>query len=215
MLLSTGASARSTDAVAARFRAGDAVVARNINPVGHTRLPRYIKGKRGVIRADHGVFTFPDTTAHGQGHKPQHLYSVRFMAQELWGDEASPRDSVFIDLFDDYMDADPAAASGAAGDEPAGAQVRPLGSRTSRRRAARPERSGGARKKPRKARRPGVRVQKATAKSQAAAPARASRKAATAKKKKSIRKRAPAAKAPRARVSKPARVKKKARAARS
>jgi hypothetical protein len=213
MLLSTGASARSTDVVAARFRAGDAVVARNINPVGHTRLPRYIKGKRGVIRADHGVFTFPDTAAHRQGHKPQHLYSVRFMAQELWGDAASPRDSVYIDLFDDYMDADP-AASDAATDAPAGAQVRPLGSRASRR-SARPERDGGARKKPRKARRPGVRVQKAAAKSQATAPARAGRKAAAIKKKKAVKKRRSAAKAPRARVVKPARAKKKARAARS
>jgi nitrile hydratase subunit beta len=50
-LLATGASARLPDAVAPRFRPGDAVIARNLNPVGHTRVPRYIKGRRGTIRA--------------------------------------------------------------------------------------------------------------------------------------------------------------------
>lgn len=108
-LLSTGASARVADAVPSRFKAGDSVLARNINPVGHTRLPRYVRGKRGSIHADHGVFSFPDTTAHGLGHKAQHLYSVRFDARELWGEQASARDTVYIDLFDDYIDLDPVA----------------------------------------------------------------------------------------------------------
>lgn len=110
-LLSTGASARVAEVVVPRFKAGDAVLARNMNPVGHTRLPRYIRGKHGVIRSDHGVFSFPDTAAHGLGHKAQHLYSVRFGAQELWGEVASERDSVYIDLFDDYLDRGAAAAA--------------------------------------------------------------------------------------------------------
>lgn len=103
-LIRTGASARMAEAVAPRFRPGDAVLARNLHPIGHTRLPRYVRGRRGVIRADHGVFAFPDTTAHGRGHKPQHVYSVRFEARELWGESAGGRDAVFIDLFDDYLD---------------------------------------------------------------------------------------------------------------
>jgi nitrile hydratase len=60
------------------FKVGDHVVARNFNPEHHTRLPRYARGKRGVIRYDHGVFVFPDTHAHGQGGKPQHVYTVAF-----------------------------------------------------------------------------------------------------------------------------------------
>lgn len=112
-LLSMGASARVAQVVAPRFKAGDAVLARNINPIGHTRLPRYIRGKHGVIRSDHGVFLFPDTAAHGLGHKAQHLYSVRFGAQELWGEAASERDSVYIDLFDDYLDRGAAAVAAA------------------------------------------------------------------------------------------------------
>ena len=90
--------------VRARFAIGDRVVAKNIHPLGHTRLPRYARGKRGVIDRDYGVHVFPDTHAAGQGKKPQHVYSVKFTAQELWGPDASARDVIHIDLWDDYLD---------------------------------------------------------------------------------------------------------------
>jgi len=104
-VVSTGASARVDVHVAPRFRAGDRVRIRNINPVTHTRLPGYVRGKVGTVEQDYGVFVFPDTHAHGKGDKPQHCYSVRFTARELWGAAASDRDTLRIDLFDDYMDA--------------------------------------------------------------------------------------------------------------
>ena len=97
-------AARMDDDVPAKFKAGDGVVARNINPMGHTRLPRYARGRHGVIDRDHGVFIFPDAHAAGLGKQPQHCYSVRFTARELWGAEASARDSVYIDLFEPYLD---------------------------------------------------------------------------------------------------------------
>ena len=75
-----------------------------MNPLGHTRLPRYARGKKGAVVRCHGIFVFPDTNAHFLGEQPQHLYSVRFAAQELWGEDASPRDSVYIDLWDSYLD---------------------------------------------------------------------------------------------------------------
>ena len=87
-----------------RFKAGDAIIARNLNPLHHTRLPRYLRGRRGVVELDHGIFLLPDTNAHGGPDSPQHVYSVRFSARELWGEEAPARDSLYIDLFDDYMD---------------------------------------------------------------------------------------------------------------
>jgi nitrile hydratase subunit beta len=90
--------------VAAHFQAGQRVRARKVNPVGHTRLPRYARGKMGTIERDCGVFVFPDTNAHGLGEKPQHVYSVRFAARELWGDEASQRDAVYVDMWDDYLE---------------------------------------------------------------------------------------------------------------
>ncbi len=103
-VLLKGGPARLPDKVPPRFTAGDRVVARNINPVGHTRLPRYARGRRGVIDRDHGVFIFPDTNAMGQGPKPQHLYSVRFSGRELWGPQGSERDAVYVDLWDDHLD---------------------------------------------------------------------------------------------------------------
>jgi nitrile hydratase beta subunit len=88
----------------ARFAKGDLVRARNLNPTGHTRLPRYVRGKRGVIARDWGVFVFPDTNAHHAGTKPQHCYSVRFEARELWGKSAQSRERVLVDLWEDYLE---------------------------------------------------------------------------------------------------------------
>jgi nitrile hydratase len=96
--------ARLDDNVPPKFKPGDPVVTRNIHPVGHTRLPRYARGRRGVIDRDHGVFTFADTNAMSRDKKPQHLYSVRFAARELWGPDASARDSVYVLLWDDHLD---------------------------------------------------------------------------------------------------------------
>lgn len=98
-------AARVDEEVPAKFKAGDRVVARNSNPEGHTRLPRYARGRAGVIDRDHGVFIFADTHASGLGKRPQHVYSVRFGARELWGAQASPRDSVYVDLWDDHLEA--------------------------------------------------------------------------------------------------------------
>ena len=103
-VLTKGRGFRLPDGVPPRFKPGDRVVARNMQPTGHTRLPRYARGRRGVIDRDHGVFIFADANAIGQGPKPQHLYSVRFAARELWGPDASPRDAVYVDLWDDHLD---------------------------------------------------------------------------------------------------------------
>jgi nitrile hydratase subunit beta len=88
-----------------RFQIADAVRARVINPTHHTRLPRYARGKTGVIEMTHGEWIFPDANVLGLGKIKQHLYTVRFPACELWGDGANPRDTVCVELWDDYLDA--------------------------------------------------------------------------------------------------------------
>jgi nitrile hydratase len=87
-----------------QFQVGQSVRARNLSPTGHTRLPRYARGKLGIITIDHGVYLFPDTNAHFQGEKRQHVYSVRFTARELWGANAASRDFVHLDMWDDYLE---------------------------------------------------------------------------------------------------------------
>jgi len=91
----------------ARFKAGDHVVTRHDAPVGHTRLPRYARGKHGVIARSHGSYIFPDTNAHDGGYQSHPLYSVRFHAAELWGGSAESRAPVHIDLWERYLEAAP------------------------------------------------------------------------------------------------------------
>jgi nitrile hydratase subunit beta len=95
---------RGSKSPRARYAKGDRVRARNLNPAGHTRLPRYVRGKAGVIARDWGVFVFPDTNAHHAGTKPQHCYSVSFDARELWGKSTSSRERLYIDLWEDYLE---------------------------------------------------------------------------------------------------------------
>ncbi len=87
-----------------RYSIGDRVRARKMNPIGHTRLPRYARGRTGVVEIDRGVQNFPDTSVYGRGDNPQHVYAVRFAARELWGEEASERDSVHLDLWENYLE---------------------------------------------------------------------------------------------------------------
>lgn len=103
-LLRNRINARRDEKVPSKFKAGDRVVARNINPAGHTRLPRYARGRCGEIDRDYGVFIFPDSSAMSRDPKPQHLYGVRFAARELWGSGVSARDSVYVNLWDDHLD---------------------------------------------------------------------------------------------------------------
>jgi nitrile hydratase len=89
--------------VPARFRVGDAVLTSSSEPTGHTRLPRYVRGRQGVVTADHGVWIFADAAGNDLGDAPQHVYTVRFEAAELWGDAADRHFPVYVDLWDDHL----------------------------------------------------------------------------------------------------------------
>jgi nitrile hydratase len=91
-----------------RFKAGDRVRTRNINPETHTRLPRYARDKVGVVEAERGCCIYPDTVAIGEGENPQWLYTVVFSGQELWGPDSDPATKVSIEAFEPYLEAEPA-----------------------------------------------------------------------------------------------------------
>ncbi|MDT5102491.1 MAG: nitrile hydratase subunit beta [Mycobacterium sp.] len=88
----------------ALYAVGDPVVTRNMNPLTHTRLPRYARAKRGIVERVHGVQVFADANASGRGEAPQWLYTVRFTGVELWGDDADPALVTSIDAWESYLE---------------------------------------------------------------------------------------------------------------
>ena len=88
----------------ARYHVGDMVRTKNMHPTGHTRLPRYARGRIGVIEEVAGTFVFPDDNAHGKGENPQWLYRVVFDGSELWGADAEAGLQVSIDAWESYLE---------------------------------------------------------------------------------------------------------------
>jgi nitrile hydratase len=101
--LSRGSFGRTSQS-APRFKIGDRVRTKNIHPPTHTRLPRYARGRVGVIEANRGCHVFPDSTAVRAGENPQWLYTVLFEGPELWGEECDPTLKVSIEAFEPYLD---------------------------------------------------------------------------------------------------------------
>jgi nitrile hydratase len=102
--LTRGSYGRAPQAPA-RFKAGDRVRTLNINPMTHTRLPRYARGHVGAIECVRGCHVFPDSVAIGQGENPQWLYTLLFEGRELWGEGADPNLKVSIEAFEPYLEA--------------------------------------------------------------------------------------------------------------
>ena len=101
--LSKGSPVTMESTTAPRFKSGDRVRAINQHPIGHTREPRYVRGHVGVIHEHHGAHVFPDRNAAGT-REGRHLYSVRFEAVELWGESATGKSAVYVDLWEDYLE---------------------------------------------------------------------------------------------------------------
>ncbi|MDG3575836.1 nitrile hydratase subunit beta [Rhizobium sp. YJ-22] len=87
-----------------RFAPGARVRTRNFHPAGHTRLPRYARGKIGTVETVQGSFVFPDDNAHGKGENPQWVYTVVFDAAEIWGESAAPGLTISIDAWESYLE---------------------------------------------------------------------------------------------------------------
>lgn len=86
-----------------RFGVGERVRVRDWHPAGHTRCPRYVRGKTGtVVRLD-GVYSVPDIEAHGPARRQEPTYSVRFDAAQLWHDGQDDV-TVHVDLWESYLE---------------------------------------------------------------------------------------------------------------
>jgi nitrile hydratase subunit beta len=97
-------NAMREDTQGPRFAINTRVRARNVNPVGHTRLPRYVRDKVGTIERHRGAYDFPDTDEYKLGANPNQVYSVRFAGRDLWGEDASAKDFIHLDLWERYLE---------------------------------------------------------------------------------------------------------------
>jgi len=102
--LARGSPTERPAAHPARFAVGDRVRTANEHPAGHTRVPRYARGRVGRIAQVRGVHVFPETSAHGLGECPQWLYTVAFDGRELWGRAADPSLTVSIDAWESTLE---------------------------------------------------------------------------------------------------------------
>jgi nitrile hydratase beta subunit len=102
-VLAKGGPSEREVSTPARFKTGDAVRTRQMNPATHTRLPRYCRDKRGTVVGVRGAHVFPDKNALGLGDQPQWLYTVEFDAKELWGPDTTAS-SVCVDCWESYLE---------------------------------------------------------------------------------------------------------------
>jgi nitrile hydratase subunit beta len=65
------------DTAKPRFSNGDRVLVRQFHPPWHTRCPRYLRGKVGVVIQVDGVSPLPDAEVRGFV-RPEPVYSVQF-----------------------------------------------------------------------------------------------------------------------------------------
>lgn len=85
-----------------KFSIGERVRTTRIVRAGHTRLPAYARDKVGTVIRLHDGWVLPDTSAHGLGENPVHLYTVQFDGTALWGG-GDPNIKVSLDLFEPYL----------------------------------------------------------------------------------------------------------------
>jgi len=95
-------SLRQVDA-APTFAVGDQVRAKDVEPKGHTRLPRYARGRTGVVDVVQPAHLLPDTHAHFLGENPQHVYTVRFDSRELFGPDAEDF-GLTVEMHESYLE---------------------------------------------------------------------------------------------------------------
>jgi len=89
------------------FEVGARVRTRAQRRGGHTRLPGYLQRKSGVVARVLGAFALSDERAAGAGiARNDSVYTVVFMARDLWGPQVAAGDTIAADLFEAYLEPD-------------------------------------------------------------------------------------------------------------
>jgi len=87
-----------------RHQPGDRVRVKNMHPAGHTRCPRYVRGRNGTVVRVEGTFNLDDVTAHGGEPRKEPVYVVRFDARDLWGSDSDADHALYIEMWESYLE---------------------------------------------------------------------------------------------------------------
>ena len=90
----------------ARFGTGDRVHVLRMYPLGHVRIPWYIRGKSGVVERLCGAYPNPEELAyHRSGLPAKPLYRVRFRQRDVWPDyRGSAADTVDVEVYEHWLE---------------------------------------------------------------------------------------------------------------
>ena len=70
---------------------------------GHTRLPRYVRGRPGSSMPIAASISCPMPAPRAQ-ERAEPLYTVAFRAADLWPEASASRDRIFLDLWESYLE---------------------------------------------------------------------------------------------------------------
>lgn len=89
------------------FAAGDAVVVADRQPIGHYRVPTYLRGKRAIVETVIEPIAV-DNEEEGYGRNAggrRHYYRLNVPLSEIWpGYEGSARDALLIEVFESWLE---------------------------------------------------------------------------------------------------------------
>lgn len=89
------------------FPPGQAVRVKTHSPIGHYRVPIYLRGKTGVVqRVLEPMQLDNEREGYGQnGGDKRHYYRVTFPMRKLWSDYAGPaHDTLNIEVFEHWLE---------------------------------------------------------------------------------------------------------------
>jgi len=89
------------------FHAGDRVRVLTREPIGHYRVPRYLRGKTGVVKTviePAGIDNEEEGYGRNAGNR-RHYYRIAFPMTAIWPDYVgSPRDGLFIEVYETWLE---------------------------------------------------------------------------------------------------------------
>ena len=89
------------------FATGDRIRILTRSPVGHYRVPVYLRGKTGVVETviePAGIDNEEEAYGRNAGMK-RHYYRIALPMTEIWADyNGSPRDGLHIEVFETWLE---------------------------------------------------------------------------------------------------------------